>query len=131
MRLRTKRRFEAEVGTGALNDIMFFLMLFFLIISTLANPSVIKIFLPKTAVSQRVSKPPIILVITADKHYFINNIEVNYNEIEGVLIQKSKDMEEPTIILRADAALSVQDLVDVMTLGVKNQIKMVIATQKQ
>lgn len=83
MRLRHKRRFHAEVGTGALNDIMFFLMLFFLIISTLANPSIIKIFLPKTAVSERVSKPPIILVITADKHYFINNAEVAFEDIEA------------------------------------------------
>jgi biopolymer transport protein ExbD len=131
MRLRHKRRFHAEVGTGAMNDIMFFLMLFFLIISTLANPSVIKIFLPKTAVAQRVSKPPIILVITADKHYFINNAEVAFEDIEGMLQQKSAGMDEPTIILRADAALTVQDLVDVMTIGVKNHIKMVIATQKQ
>ena len=130
MRLRTRRRFHAEVGTGALNDIMFFLLLFFLIISTLANPSVIKVFLPKTAVKERVSKPPIILVITADKHYYINNVEVPFDQIEGMLLQKSTSMEEPTIILRADASLTVQDLVDVMTIGVKNKIKMVIATQK-
>ena len=131
MRLRNKRRFHAEVGTGALNDIMFFLLLFFLIISTLANPSVIKIFLPKTAVSQRVSKPPIILVITADKRYYINNVEVEFNQIEGMLLQSSASMEEPTIVLRADATLTVQDLVDVMTIGVKNKIKMVIATSKE
>ena len=131
MRLRSKRRFHAEVGTGALNDIMFFLLLFFLIISTLANPSVIKIFLPKTAVSQRVSKPPIILVMTADKLYYINNQQVAFDDIEGMLKQASSGMEEPTIILRADAALTVQDLVDVMTIGVKNNIKMVIATSKQ
>jgi len=128
MRLRTKRRFHAEVGTGALNDIMFFLLLFFLIISTLANPSVIKIFLPKTKVTQRVTKPPIILVITADKLYYINNVQVEFNQIEGMLLQKSGAMEEPTIILRADDTLTVQDLVDVMTIGVKNKIKMVIAT---
>ncbi len=131
MRLRHKRRFHAEVGTGALNDIMFFLMLFFLIISTLANPSIIKIFLPKTAVSERVSKPPIILAMTADKHYYINNSEVAFEEIEGMLIQASKGMDEPTIILQPDATLTVQDLVDVMTIGVKNKIKMVIATKKQ
>jgi len=130
MRLRTKRRFHAEVGTGALNDIMFFLLLFFLIISTLANPSVIKVFLPKTAVNERVSDPPIILVITADKHYFINNVEVQFDQIESMLKQGSLSMKEPTIILRADASLTVQDLVDVMTIGVKNHIKMVIATSK-
>ena len=130
MRIRAKRRFQAEVGTGALNDIMFFLLLFFLIISTLANPSVIKVFLPKTAVNKRVSDPPIILVITADKHYFINNVEVQFDQIESMLKQGSLSMKEPTIILRADASLTVQDLVDVMTIGVKNHIKMVIATSK-
>ncbi|MFM9943672.1 MAG: ExbD/TolR family protein [Bacteroidia bacterium] len=131
MRLRHKRRFHAEVGTGALNDIMFFLLLFFLIISTLANPSVIKVFLPKTKVDQRVTDPPIILVMTADKHYYINNVEVAFDDIEGMLKQRVPEMKEPTIILRPDATLSVQDLVDIMTIGVKNNIKMVIATQKQ
>ncbi|MFZ4800138.1 MAG: biopolymer transporter ExbD, partial [Bacteroidia bacterium] len=46
MKLRRKKRFEAEVATSSLNDIMFFLLLFFLIISTIANPNVIKVLLP-------------------------------------------------------------------------------------
>ena len=47
MKIQRRKRFAAEVSTASLNDIMFFLLLFFLIISTLANPNVIKIMLPK------------------------------------------------------------------------------------
>jgi biopolymer transport protein ExbD len=50
MKLRRKKSFEAEVATSSLNDIMFFLLLFFLIISTIANPNVIKVLLPKALI---------------------------------------------------------------------------------
>ena len=56
MKLRRKKRFEAEVATSSLNDIMFFLLLFFLIISTIANPNVIKVLLPKADKSQTLNK---------------------------------------------------------------------------
>ena len=53
---RNRKRFEAEVGASSMSDIMFFLMLFFLIVSTLVNPSVIKLMLPKASSAQSFSK---------------------------------------------------------------------------
>ena len=129
MNLRRNPRYTAEVYTGSLNDIMFFLLLFFLILSTLANPSVIKLLLPKSKSTQTVTKPQISLSVTADRTYYINNSPVPYDQLENQLIKVSKNMNEPLIVLRFDNSLTVQDLVDVLQIGSNLKIKMVLGTQ--
>ena len=129
MKFKRQRRFEAEVATASLNDIMFFLLLFFLIISTLANPNVIKLLLPKAAASQSVSKQPVTLSITKEKVYFINRTPVPFPQLEARLRAATANMPEPTIVLRAESSLTIQDLVDVMSLGAKMKLRMVLATE--
>jgi biopolymer transport protein ExbD len=130
MKFKRQRRFHAEVATASLNDIMFFLMLFFLIISTLGNPNVIKLLLPKSQKSDHdVSKQPISLSITADKRYYINSTQVPFDQLESRIISATQGMEEPTVVLRAESTLTVQDLVDVMALGAKLKVRMVLATE--
>ena len=72
MQLRRPRREHAEVSTESLNDIMFFLLLFFLIVSTLANPNVIKLLLPESKQTQALAKKQILLQVTADHQYYID-----------------------------------------------------------
>ena len=102
MKISRSSRFSAEVYTGSLNDIMFFLLLFFLIISTLANPNVIKLLLPKSSNPQTITKQQITLSVTSDHHYYINTQEVPFENLEQKLIEAVSSLTEPTIILRAD-----------------------------
>ena len=129
MNLRRNQRYTAEVYTGSLNDIMFFLLLFFLILSTLANPSVIKLLLPNSKSSQTVTKPQLSLSVTADKTYYINNTAVPYDQLENELKKATQNLVEPMIVLRFDNVLTVQDLVDVLQIGSNLKIKMVLGTQ--
>ena len=130
MKLKRQRRFEAEVQTASLNDIMFFLLLFFLIVATLGSPNVIKLLLPKSdASSHDVSKQPVTLSITEDKAYFIDRTPVPLPELEARLQQATASMEEPTVILRAEQSLTIQDLVEVMSMGARLKIRMVLATE--
>jgi biopolymer transport protein ExbD len=130
MKFRRQRRFEAEVATASLNDIMFFLMLFFLIVATLGSPNVIKLLLPKSeASSHDVSKQPITLSITKDKEYFIDKDPVALPELEQKLMEATSSMEEPTVVLRAEQSLTIQDLVEVMAMGARLKIRMVLATE--
>ncbi|MES2779438.1 MAG: biopolymer transporter ExbD [Bacteroidota bacterium] len=131
MRLRRNRRFHAEVATGSLNDIMFFLMLFFLIVSTVANPNVIKILLPKSQANQALSKKTVSLTVTEDKHYFINQREIDFLNLEAEILNEQKNVEDLTVVLRLPANLQIQDMVDVMQIGAKHHIKMVLATDKK
>ena len=131
MNIRRNKRFTPEVSTSSLNDIMFFLLLFFLIISTLSNPNVIKILLPAANVTHNMNKQQITLTVTAEKRIYINQTEVSEEGLEQALIIATQDIEKPTIILRFARTLSVQDFVEVLEIGVKLNIKMVIATDKK
>ena len=92
--VKRNKRFHAEVATSSLSDIMFFLLLFFLIISTLANPNVIKMTLPKSKTSEKTNKQLISLSITEDKRYYLDKEEIAFADLETTLLSKmgaSKD----------------------------------------
>jgi len=131
MNIKRKRTFKAEVSTSSLNDIMFFLLLFFLIVSSLANPNVIKLLLPNSKSAQNLNKQQITISITKDKQYFIDNTQISFADIEPLLKSRIGSLEEPTVILRLESSLTVQDLVDVMEIGNRLKVKMVMATNKK
>jgi len=130
MKLRRKNKFAAEVATSSLNDIMFFLLLFFLIISTVANPNVIKLMLPKASSTQQLSKKQVTLSVDDKKQYFIDKKPVDPANLENELKSMMAGIAEPTVVVRFDKTLTVQDLVDVLQTGAKLNIKMVMATSK-
>jgi biopolymer transport protein ExbD len=131
MIIKRKRHFKAEVSTSSLNDIMFFLLLFFLIVSSLANPNVIKLLLPNSKSAQNLNKQQITISITKEKNYFIDNKQISFNDIEPLLKSRVGSLEEPTVILRLESTLTVQDLVDVLEIGNRLQVKMLMATNKK
>ena len=130
MNLRKRRDLHDEDAMSAMNDIMFFLLLFFLIISTLANPNVIKIVLPKASESEQMAKQPVTLTVTEELKYFINTDEVPADQLELALKTAIEKNADPTIVLRVAKTLSVQDLVDVMQIGARLKLKMVMSTEK-
>lgn len=130
MNLRPKSKFRAEVSTSSLSDIMFFLMLFFLILSTMVSPSVIKLALPKSQHNQTVRKTEISVSITNDLRLYLNNKEVaGVNGLENELAKTVKDLQDPTVVIRCDQSIPVQELVNVMQVGNKLKLKMILATK--
>lgn len=131
MNLRPKNKAHVAVETGALNDIMFFLMLFFLIASTLANPNVIKLLLPQAKAGQTVTKQQYSLTISKDLNYYLNNNKtpLTFAQLEPKLSEMAANNSDITIVLKVDRSIQVQDLVDVLALGSKLKIKMILATK--
>ncbi|HMZ90298.1 MAG TPA: biopolymer transporter ExbD [Chitinophagales bacterium] len=131
MKIGRRRKTEAEVFSASMNDIMFFLMLFFLIISTLANPNVIKVMLPNAEnVETTYNKQEVSLTVTADKQFFVNDSPVAFEMLESSLISATGGSEDKVVLLRADATLTIQDLVDVLQIGAKNNLHIVMNTAK-
>jgi biopolymer transport protein ExbD len=131
MNFRSRKKAHVSVETSALSDIMFFLMLFFLIASTLANPNVIKLLLPQAKAGQTVSKQQYSLTISKDLDYYLNNDKspLQFNQLEGRLKSISENNADVTFVLKVDKSIQVQNLVDVLALGSKLKIKMILATQ--
>jgi biopolymer transport protein ExbD len=128
--LRKKKDFTAEVFTSSMNDIMFFLMLFFIIISTLLNPSMIRVSLPNSRSSQTIQKKEINLTMTKEKIFYVNNAQVPFDALESQLKKELTRSPDAFIMLRFDNSLPIQDLVDVLSLGNRLNSKMIIATAK-
>lgn len=120
----------SEVSTHSLSDIMFFLMLFFLIMSTMVAPSVVKINLPKTNAGKALSKQNIVLAIDSNLTYYLNNEQITFEELEPKLATfvSNDTANQPNIVLQASRSIAVQDLVDVMTVANKLKLKMALAT---
>ena len=131
MNIRRRRPFHDEDAMASMNDIMFFLMLFFLIISTMANPNVIKLMLPKANTSDQLAKQPVTLSVTADKRYYLNTTEIPLQGVENALSAALANNPDPTVVLRVAENLTIQDLVDIMAIGDKLKLKMVLSTDKK
>lgn len=131
MNLKRRKRPHAELHTSAMNDIMFFLMLFFLIASTVTNPNVIKLMLPKSDSGQSVSKKTVTIAVTKELEYFLDKQLVKLDEIPGRLVAYQKQAKELTIVLYVDRTVAIQDVVQIMDIANKMAIKLVLATEQK
>lgn len=132
---RRKNRQEAQVFTASLNDIMFFLLLFFLIISTMVTPMAIKVMLPKSSTSQQISsKKSIGMVVTADRRYFINDLEVPFSEVESTLAFLAGEGEPedmPNVLLQIENSVDIQSVVRIIDIGNRLNLKVTILVDKE
>ena len=130
MNLRKRHKgASAEVHTSAMNDIMFFLLLFFLIASTVTNPNVVKLLLPKSSSGQSVSKKTINVSIDKNLVYTIDKKQVPVDQIQPTLQSYKSLTTELTIVLYVDRTVAIQDVVQVMDIAQKLNIKLVLATE--
>ena len=121
---------HSEMRADSLSDIMFFLMLFFLIVSTMAAPQVIKIKLPKADAGRTISKKNLILSVNADRKYFIDKKEVAPADLEKELEDVVKNTEGTTVIVRADKDTPWQDVVTLVSVSNKLKLNVSLAVEK-
>jgi biopolymer transport protein ExbD len=129
MKIKRRHKEGAEVSTESLNDIMFFLLLFFLIISTLANPSVLKLTLPSSKPGVQMQKQQITIEVDSNHQYVINKTVIPFTDLENAIRIEMSKVTEPTVVLKFDNSLTIQDLADVMQIGYGLGVKMVLATK--
>lgn len=114
MDLRRRRKSHNELHAGALNDILFILLFFFLIVSTLANPNVIKLSQPK-AKSDTKAKQTVIVNIKPTGEYIINGKNINLEEMRAFIQPYvMKDSTQATIAINADRTVPLENVVAVM-----------------
>ena len=114
MNLRRRLKGHPELHAGALNDILFILLFFFLIVSTLANPNVIKLSQPK-AKSDTKAKQTVIVNIKPTGEYIINGKQVTIEEMKAFMEPYvKKDSSQATIAINADKTVPLEDVVAVM-----------------
>jgi biopolymer transport protein ExbD len=103
--IRKKLREKPNLHAGALNDILFILLLFFLIVSTLANPNVVKVNNPKGK-SDTKAKQNIIVSIDKDNNIFLNQQQIQDNQLDTIIsaeVTKVRQfLDTPSVVINAD-----------------------------
>lgn len=125
-----KRHRDAEVSTDSLNDIMFFLLLFFLILSTMVSPNAIKVNLPNAKSKETIDNnaKPVHVAVSKDRKFFVNNSEVDFSMLEQEIANRIAQGNAPSVVMHLDKGLTIQDEVDIMTICNKLKCKTVLAT---
>lgn len=128
MNLRKTTHKEAEVFTDSLNDIIFILLMFFLIVATLANPNVVKVGLPKGTKDTK-AKQNIIVSIDKNQQYYLGTTKVDNAMIDTLLareINKSKaTVDTPTVVINADTSAYYGEVFRIMRLSKRSGAKVV------
>lgn len=112
---------------AGMSDIVFLLLIFFMITSTLIHPTALKLLLPKGA-SQANAKPLTTVSITPDLQYYVEDQPVNFEDLENILKAKIGNSEETYISLHADKTVPIGHVVRVMNIAKNNKYKLILAT---
>src|SRR3978361_1844606 len=123
MNIRRKLKAHTEVHTGPLNDILFILLLFFLITSTLANPNLMKVNNPKGSKDSK-AKQDIIVSIDKDHKFFIGQTPVDAPMIDSLIkeqITKARQkVDTPSVVINADTIAYYGEVFRIMRIAKKN-----------
>lgn len=128
MNIRSRNKLSATFNMSSMTDIVFLLLIFFMLTSTLVSPNALKLLLPNSS-SKTLSKQSVVVEINKHLQYAVNRKMVSFDELESTLVNEMAKYEEPSIILRVDQTLEIQEAVNVMDIAYRNGFKMVLATK--
>ena len=128
MNIRKHLREQPQGHSSALNDILFILLLFFLIISTLANPNVIKLSIPK-AKSDTKAKQTVVVSVSDKQQFFVGTNSIPADSLQSAIaavIAQSQDAE-PTVVINADKQATADNIVLIMRATHELKLRTVLA----
>ena len=120
MSLRSRNKVNPNFSMSSMTDIVFLLLIFFMLTSTLVSPNALKLLLPNSK-AKTLEKQTVSISITEEINYFINGKEVAKDNIEKELKIILKDIEDPGIILHADKTVAIEHVVTVMNIAYQNR----------
>lgn len=113
-----------------MNDILFILLMFFLIVSTLANPNVIKLTQPKSK-SDTKAKQTVVVSIDANKQFYVGTTRVTVDELKAKLQPfLARETDQPSVVINVDKTVPVDDVVAVMRVAHELGARTVLAVDK-
>jgi biopolymer transport protein ExbD len=127
MALRSRNKVSANFNMSSMTDIVFLLLIFFMLTSTLVSPNALKLLLPSSK-AKTLEKQTISVSITKDIEFYINDNKVTAASIEQELKLLVNNEKEPAIILHTDRTVAIEHVVKVMDIAYRNKYKIVLAT---
>ncbi len=132
MAIRSRNKVDASFSMSSMTDIVFLLLIFFMVTSTLIAPNALKLLLPKSSHQTKANKPLTTVSITADLQFAIEKDIVPFNQLERQLrikVGRVTNVEDaPTISLHVDKSVPMEEVVKVMNIAKDNKYRLILAT---
>lgn len=122
---------NAEFSMASMTDIIFLLLIFFMITSSAISQSAIDVKLPSADSANPSVQDPSTVTIKQDGKYFVNDREVPKEQLENVLVEALKNEPNPTFTIRADENTKHKDVVFVMGIAEMHKFNLAIATTQE
>ncbi|MBN1768926.1 MAG: biopolymer transporter ExbD [Prolixibacteraceae bacterium] len=134
MAIKRRNKINSAFSMSSMTDIVFLLLIFFMVTSTLIAPNALKLLLPQSN-NQTKAKPVTSISITSDLQYFVNNngnlTQVRFDEIEPFLQRTIGQSEDVYLSLHADKQVPIEEVVKIMNIARRNEYKMILATSPE
>ena len=127
MAIRSSNKISPSFNMSAMTDMVFLLLIFFMITSTMVSPNALKLLLPQSN-AQTAAKAVTSVSITKNLQYYIETTPVAYTDLERQMQIKLMNATDPTIALHVDKTLPIEEVVKVMNIAQRNKWKLIIAT---
>tara|TARA_X000000368_G_scaffold193938_1_gene153007 strand:+ start:468 stop:860 length:393 start_codon:yes stop_codon:yes gene_type:complete len=128
MALKSRNKVSPNFNMSSMTDIVFLLLIFFMLTSTLVSPNALKLLLPNSK-AKTLEKQTISVSINKELDFYINENMVIESNLENELKQMLSAQDEPAIILHADKTVDIEHVVKVMDIAYRNKYKIVLATK--
>jgi biopolymer transport protein ExbD len=129
MNLKSRNKRSVEFSMASMTDIVFLLLIFFMLTSTLVSPNALKLLLPKSS-GKTLAKQSVSVSIDESLQFYFNNEPVDFSQLEGLLLSNIQS-EEATVVLNAEKSVPIEQVVQVMNIANRNKIKMILATDPE
>ncbi len=127
MAIQSRNKVSAAFSMSGMTDIVFLLLIFFMITSTLIHPTALKLLLPQSK-HQTSAKPFTTVSITKDIRYYIEDQPIEIDNLESILHERIGQNPETYIALHVDKRVPIEYVVKVMNIAKNNNYKLILAT---
>ena len=130
MALRSRNKIEVNYSVSGMTDIIFLLLLFFMLTSTLINSNALNLLLPRSN-NQVQAKPLTTVSITKDIVFYVDRKQVDIQRLESVIKGKMTNIKDPVISINADRSVPIEHIVTIMNIARRNNYKVILATSPE
>lgn len=128
MDIRGRNKVTPEFNMSSMTDIVFLLLIFFMIASTLVSAEAIDLLLPKSS-SKTTQTKNVAVSVNKDLQYFVDLKQVPKDQLESAVLEKVGASETPTITIRSDKDVELKHVVFIMDIANRNKIKSTLAVK--
>ena len=127
MAIKRKSKINPNFNMSSMTDIVFLLLIFFMVSSTLINPNALRLLLPQST-NQTSDRPIVVVSIEKNYTFYLNEKVIPFSMLERRLVEELKEQEDPCISLQADKSVPLEQIVKVMNIAKDHKYRLILAT---